>query len=112
MINNCFLLINWSYVGYDTMYDIEAIDKLNPKMILIISEEMTGAGSIYLHEWMKESGAPTKFSQFINDTIKKEFKYIMKKSKYKLIRKHQIELTENNQKKNKLFPFISLFEHI
>lgn len=77
LINNCNLIINWSYP--DFYYDLESIIMLKPRNIIIITDlsEHHGAGGYELHEFMKLCGVPTnvkitnKTKKFINKKIKK-----------------------------------------
>jgi hypothetical protein len=59
LINNCILFLNWPAPN-NSFYDIEAIELLKPKGILLIYESLGGAGGSKLQKWIQQIGGPSK----------------------------------------------------
>ena len=72
IVNECVLFIPWSD-PCDAIYDLEAINLLNPKSVVIISEKRHfAAGSYILHIWLHHNIIPNWRVANDNDMNEKE----------------------------------------
>lgn len=88
LIDNCCLLLYWPLFN-ENIYDIEAVNLLKPKTIIVYYESLGGAGGTLFHNFLKDSGAPSGLDDIF--VRKLEYKSLYPDlKKYKLIKEKSI----------------------